>query len=325
MNYIGSKNKLSPWIFEIVNQTVKGNLTDKVFADIFAGTGQVARYFKDHVQKVICNDLEAYSYALNRHYVGNSRAMDKPALDIKPVSGNITNNFSPASSEERMYYTTENAQLIDGIRGEIEKQYQVGSISEDQYFWLLCSLIEAADKVANTASVYGAYLKKFKKSALAPLSFDLVDYKITDQDNEIYNDDANNLIGNISGDILYLDPPYNARQYGANYHVLNRIVENKPFTSDKKTGLIDYNKSDYCRRASVEGVFEDLIARADFEYIFISYNNEGLIPEERFKEILRAYGDYSLHLNRYRRFKADSSRNNKADHTFEHLHCLIKR
>lgn len=325
MNYIGSKNKLSPWIFDIIKNELNSDLSDKVFADLFAGTGQVARYFKPHVKKVITNDLEMYSYILNMHYIKNATAIDNPNIDIFPTIGNITKNFSPMSEQERKYFTIENAMIIDGIRNEIETQFLNREINENQYYWVLCSLIEAADKVANTASVYGAFLKSFKKSAIKELDFKLVDYEKTNQSNEVYRGDANEIIKNISGDILYLDPPYNARQYGANYHVLNRIAENQPFQSDKVTGLIDYNKSSYCRKGVVEDVFEDLIANADFEFIFISYNNEGLIQEGRFQEILKKYGEYSLFLKQYKRFKADSARNNKADTTFEHLHFLRKK
>jgi adenine-specific DNA-methyltransferase len=60
MNYIGSKQKLAPWIKEVVDSVYVGKLADATFADIFAGTGQVARHFKKYVKKVITNDLELY-------------------------------------------------------------------------------------------------------------------------------------------------------------------------------------------------------------------------------------------------------------------------
>ena len=44
-----------------------------------------------------------------------------------------------------------------------------GLITENEYFYLLACLIEAADKVANTASVYEAFLKDLKKSAIKPI------------------------------------------------------------------------------------------------------------------------------------------------------------
>lgn len=325
MNYIGSKLKLSKWIEDVVSKTYNGDIKEAVFADIFAGTGQVARTFKSKVKKVIVNDLESYSFILNSHYIGNTKEIVEPEIDIKAFEGNIYKNFTEYCIIPRKYFTIENSKLIDGIRNEIDQLLSINKINYNQYYWLLASLIEAADSVANTASVYGAFLKAYKKTALKALNFKLVPYEITNQENDVYQMDANKLVKQISGDILYLDPPYNNRQYGANYHVLNKIVENKEFTSEKLTGLTEYNKSDYCRPAIVAEVFEDLIKNADFKYIYISYNNEGLIPEKQFKEILQKYGDYELHTKEYKRFKADSKRFNQAETTFEYLHILKKK
>lgn len=325
MNYIGSKQKLSPWIKSIIDGSYLGNLNEAVFADIFAGTGQVARHFKKHVKKVIVNDLEGYSYVLNKHYIGNTIDLERPSLAFSPAEGIFYNNFSEVGVIPRKYFTIENAKSIDGIRQSIEEQFNLKQINEGQYYWLLASLVEAADKVANTASVYGAFLKNYKKSALKEIDLKLVDYDITEQVNEVHQRDANALIKGIKGNILYLDPPYNARQYGANYHVLNKLVDYKDFTSEKITGLTDYNKSNYCKKDKVHSEFEQLIKDADFEYIFISYNNEGLIQEDEFQAILKKYGQYTLHKKEYKRFKADSKRPNQAPTTFEHLHQLIKK
>jgi adenine-specific DNA-methyltransferase len=43
--------------------------------------------------------------------------------------------------------------------------------------------------------------------------------------NEVYNKDANELIREIESDILYIDPPYNSRQYFNSYHVPENIVK----------------------------------------------------------------------------------------------------
>lgn len=324
MNYIGSKQKLAPWIKSVIDEVYLDNLNDAIFADIFAGTGQVARFLKKHVKKVIVNDLESYSFILNSHYIGNTAELPTYNLEFVPQEGLVYKNFSEGGDSKRKYFTENNAKIIDGIRQEIENQFNKNEINKKQYFWLLASLIESADSVANTASIYGAFLKQYKKSALKNLNFKMVPYDITNQENDVYQEDANNLVKKIAGDILYLDPPYNARQYGANYHVLNKIVDYEDFSSDKITGLTEYNKSNYCKKDKVYTEFENLIKDANFKYIFISYNNEGLIKEEDFQQILQKYGQYSLHKKEYRRFKADSKRPNQAPTTFEHLHVLIK-
>lgn len=128
----------------------------------------------------------------------------------------------------------------------------------------------------------------------------------------------------ISGDILYLDPPYNARQYGANYHLLNTIAKYDTFTPKGKTGLRNYNKSSYCSKNSVKESFENLIKNSQFKYIFLSYNNEGLMNSSEIKSIMSKYGTYDLFSIDYQRFKADkeNNRNHKASSTIEYLHFL---
>lgn len=148
--------------------------------------------------------------------------------------------------------------------------------------------------------------------------------KLQNQKNEVYNEDANLLIKKIKGDILYLDPPYNTRQYGANYHLLNTIALYDDFIPRGKTGLREYNKSKYCSKNSVLDEFESLIKAANFKYIFLSYNNEGLMSLEEIKEIMSKYGKYSVCKKEYSRFKADNNRTHKADKTYEFLHVLIK-
>ena len=138
--------------------------------------------------------------------------------------------------------------------------------------------------------------------------------------------DANKLIEKISGDILYLDPPYNHREYGANYHLLNTITLYDDFVPRGKTGLREYKKSLWCKKRTVMIVFEDLIKKANFKYIFLSYNNEGLMSEVQIREILSRYGRYDLVKRQYQRFRADKeqNRNHKANSTLEYLHILEK-
>lgn len=336
MNYIGSKQKLSSFIYSTIQAIAGQDLSAKIFCDIFAGTGIVGRNFKTEVKSVISNDTELYSYVLNKNYIENSQLFDYQylidelnALDATK-KGFIAEEYAENGKGERLYFSEYNGRKIDAIRQKIEEWKETHHITDNQYFFLLCSLLESADKVANTASVYGAFLKHIKKSAqkklvLEPALFS-INPKHANQENKVYNEDANTLITKISGDILYLDPPYNARQYGANYHLLNTIAEYKPFVPKGKTGLRTYSKSSYCSQSSVQNSFENLIKNADFQYIFLSYNNEGLMSVEVVKNIMQKYGKYDLAEIDYQRFKADKteSRNHKADATKEYLHILEK-
>lgn len=331
MNYIGSKYKLSDFISSSVKSIVGEDLSDKIFCDLFAGTGVVGRNFKKEVKKVISNDMEFYSYVLNKNYIENHEFLDneiyiKELNETNGEEGFIFNEYSENGKANRLYFSEHNGKKIDAIRTKIEFWKTEKKISSALYYFLLASLLESADKVANTASVYGAFLKHIKKSAQKELILEPAIFEINSHSHEVYNEDSNLLIKKIEGDILYLDPPYNAREYGANYHLLNTIAKYDNFTPKGKTGLRDYSKSAFCKKKEVEKSFDDLIKNANFKYIFLSYNNEGIMSSETIKKILSNYGKYDLLTTEYQRFRADKkeNRNHKASSTTEYLHILEK-
>ena len=298
---------------------------------MFAGTGAIARSFKTESKKIIANDIEFYSYVLNQNYIGNHEEIEwREFIDelnsLKGVEGFIYKNYCSGSGSGRQYFSDENGKRIDAIRQKIESWKNDRRINENQYFFLLTSLLENADAVANTASVYGAYLKHLKKSAQKTLTLKPAFFGLNDATHEVFNEDANSLINRIKGDVLYLDPPYNARQYGANYHLLNTIAKYDDFIPNGKTGLRNYERSLYCQKNEVAAVFENLIKNAAFKYIFLSYNNEGLMSKSEVEKILKKYGKYDLATTEYQRFKADKTenRNHKATETLEYLHVLEK-
>jgi len=331
MNYIGSKYKLSDFIKSTVQETVGDTLKSKVFCDLFAGTGIIGRGFKTLVKQVISNDLEYYSYVLNRNYIGNHKPMDwiSYLFELNQLIGKkgfIYQNYCVGGDSERQYFSDQNGLKIDAARIQIQDWKESGEINDNTYYFLLTSLLESADKVANTASVYGAYLKKLKKTAEKPLRIEPAEFRLTENKHKVYNEDSNSLIKKIEGDILYLDPPYNSRQYGANYHILNTIAKYDTFVPTGKTGLRPYERSNYCKKGAVALNFEEVIKKAKFNYIFLSYNNEGLMPEEEIRQIMKRYGRYDLVTTAYQRFKADKTenRNHKATATTEYLHILEK-
>lgn len=331
MNYIGSKYKLSDFISSSVKSIVGDDLSGKIFCDLFAGTGVVGKNFKKEVKKVISNDMEFYSYVLNKNYIENHEFLDneiyiKELNETNGEEGFIFNEYSENGKANRLYFSEHNGKKIDAIRTKIEFWKTEKKISSALYYFLLASLLESADKVANTASVYGAFLKKIKKTAQKELILEPAIFEINSHSHEVYNEDSNLLIKKIEGDILYLDPPYNAREYGANYHLLNTIAKYDNFTPKGKTGLRDYSKSAFCKKKEVEKSFDDLIKNANFKYIFLSYNNEGIMSSETIKKILSNYGKYDLLTTEYQRFRADKkeNRNHKASSTTEYLHILEK-
>ncbi len=332
MNYIGSKYSLLIFLRETIEE-VTGFKEGKrfIFADIFAGTGVVGQAFRAAGAFCIANDIQYYSYVLNKHHIENSPGKDKELLDhlnsLEPKEGFIYRNYCSGSGSGRNYFTDRNGMRCDAMRMELSRLKDSGEIDEGTYYYYLASLINSIDRYANTASVYGAFLKKIKNTAKRDFELELLP-ETEGIKGEVHNKDANELISEISGDVLYLDPPYNIRQYCSNYHVLETIARYDSPKLRGTTGLRDNKKqaSRYCSRKKVRAAFEDLIKKADFKYVFLSYNNEGLMSLENIKNIMSGYGEYSYFTKEHKRFRADREENRRiaSASTLEYLHCLKK-
>lgn len=353
MNYIGSKLSLLKFLEDSINKVVDKNCN--IFCDLFAGTGVVGKYFKKKGYKIIANDIQYYSYVLNRHYIGNHKELNFTRLikeipelkeielksrknficnylsNIKGIEGFIYNNYCVGGTKknnfERQYFSDENGMRCDAIRQRIEKWKTKKSVSDNEYYFLIASLLESIDKYANTASVYGAFLKKLKKTAQNSLVLKPAQLITNDQNHQVFNEDINKVSEKVCGDILYLDPPYNHRQYATNYHLLETIAKYDNPKIYGKTGLREYQKqkSFYCSKSNVRKSFQDLILKAKVKYIFLSYNNEGLMTLNDIREIMSLRGKYGYFTKEYNRFKADKSENRdyKAMKTVEYLHYVI--
>ena len=227
---------------------------------------------------------------------------------------------------KRQYFSDDNAKKIDAVRIKIEKWKTKKLITENEYFYLLACLIEAADKVANTASVYEAFLKDLKKSAQKPIIINPLELIFKNKKYEVYNKDSKDLIKEIKGDILYLDPPYNTRKYDTNYHILETIAlyDNPKIKGKTGVRVEETKKSNYCLKNKAAIELEDLIKNAKFKYILLSYNDEGIIPIEEIENIMKKYGNYKRYEKRHKRFKSDNEREYKKNYTIEYIHCLEK-
>lgn len=342
MNYIGSKHS----IIDFIDQSIidfTGDVKGKTFCDIFAGTGVVGKRFKQLGCNVIANDNQYYSYVINKHYIFNNSNITFESLKCMGIDNifiylnklnnykgfiyaNYTEKGTKALNYTRMYFTEENAIKIDSMRNQIEKWYKFDNINKNEYFYLLTCLIEAADKVANTASVYEAFLKKMKRSAQNTIELKPLPIIISDgTSGVVYKEDSNTLIKKIKGDILYMDPPYNSRKYNTNYHILETIAYGDMPEIKGKTGVrCDGSLSSFNSRQKVLDAFEDIVKNAKFKYIFLSYNDEGLMKVEDIQRIMEKYGRYRRYERYHKRYKASKNKEVEKKSTIEFLHALEK-
>ena len=330
MNYIGSKKKLIPFLKEKIISNVP-NFEKMVFCDMFAGTGVVGSEFKKLGYYVISNDIQYYSYVLNKHYIGNNYFHENYVKEIFEYLNSLSlkkdfiyKNYSQHDNKNRNYFTIYNAMKCDTIRIGIEDLFNNKKIDYSMYYYLLASLLKAIDNKANTTSTYSAFLKKLKPRAKKDIEFVPLEI-INGKNGEVYNTDANKLINYISGDILYLDPPYNGSQYGTYYHLLETIARyDKPKFRTEKTGIReDTFNSNYSLKEKAKIALENLICNANFKYIFLSYNNEGILSLNDIKEIMNKYGKYEYFTKEYQKYKSVTFDTGNLK-VYEYLHFLKK-
>lgn len=321
MRYIGGKSLLLKNIQDVINENTDGNI--HTVTDIFSGSGVVGEHMKRQGHKVISNDLLYFSYALARGTIGiNSRpsfdslGISNPIqylnnIDISTIDREsdrlfIYHNYSPTAENKRMYFQNDNALRIDAIRIQIKQWKADHRITEDEYFYLLASLLSAVPYVANITGTFGAYLKYWDKRTYNRLTLEEPDI-FAGSECECHCGNYTSILP-LQSDVLYADPPYNSREYLPNYHVMETIARYDYPNIKGVTGIREYadQKSPFCKKATVSKAFETLVREANSRYIVISYNNEGLISTDELSDICLAYakpGTFRLYEYDYRRYK----------------------
>ena len=335
MRYIGNKTNLLSEIDRLLKD--KGIYHPGLsFFDAFSGTASVGQHYKN-LYKIISNDNLYFAYVIAEAKL-NSKSIKFEGLgfnpfeyfnsDDKKLVGFIAKNYAPSYSE-RMYFSDENAQKIDYIRTKIEEWFLEEKITENEKYYLIASLLEAVSKVANVAGVYGAFLKKWDPRALKKLVLLPIDTEpYVDFLAEVYNGDVLNIIKKVSGDILYIDPPYTKNQYSVQYHLLETIARYDNPDLKGKTGARDMSaySSAFSRDCDVHVAFEDLIANSNFKYIIVSYSSDGLMSKEYIESVLKRYGKpetFEFRKVAYKRY-LNTKAEKKKDHC-EYLFYIERR
>lgn len=332
MRYIGNKTKLLGFIRRVLRtRDIRGG----VAVDPFCGTASVARDLKRLGFSVVAADIMEYAHVLAKAYVETTRVpsdlrdRSRELSRLPPIAGFMTQNFSGT----RMYFTPENAGHIDAMRTALHSWHADQSITDSCYYTLLAALIEASDRVANTTGVYAAYVKSWQPNAVRPLELRHPTL-VAGNGCRALRADALAVVQQLDPfELLYLDPPYNARQYAGYYHVPELIAlgwfDQQPELRGKTGLLPDRDKrSDWSRSGRCETALEAMLASARCKHVVLSYNGEGIIPEATIERLLKAYGrsgTYQKYRHRYRRYRSDADgekRRYAGDSVEEYLYCV---
>lgn len=311
--YLGNKYKLLPFITGVVNDECKNINT---IADIFAGTGAVASAFID--KKIITNDIMYSNYICHVAWFSNEAYSEEKIIEL------ITSYNSLSISEDNYmsinfantYFDIEDCRKIGFIREDIEIRYKDGRINNRERALLLTSLLYAMDKIANTCGHYDAYRKGVEFDRHLELYVPEPEHNLN-ENNMCFNLDTNELVADIEADLVYIDPPYNSRQYCDAYHLLENIARwEKPevFGVAKKMDRTAL-KSDYCTHKATKA-FEKLISSIHAKYILLSYNNmaekgndrsNAKISDEDIMRILKQKGKVKVFSENYKAFTTGKS------------------
>lgn len=354
ITYIGNKRKIIGEIekeIELISE--KSGKEKLVCTDLFSGSGIVARMLKRHSSKLIVNDLENYSSVINSCYLINKKDFPKDEFEylrkkiedscrLEKLPGIISMNYAPQDDDnikkgERVFYTHQNAVLIDTYRTLIDKFVP----DENLRKFFLAPLITEASVHVNTSGVFKGFYKDKNtgigcfgaagKNALTRI-FGRIELKEPvfsnfESDLEIYQKDTVSLSKELKDlDIAYLDPPYNQHPYGSNYFMLNLILKNKlDVEISKISGITQgWNRSVFNKPYSALKSMEEIVSSLDSKFIVISYNSEGFISFEEMSEMLKKYGKLKTVEIAYNTFRGSRNLRNRDIHVSEYLFILEK-
>ena len=342
--YIGNKRALLPFLHEVFSRLMP-EASGATFLDPFSGSGAVSRLARLMGFAVAANDLEHYSYVINSCHLGVSESgldalfKQKGGLEtvlaelnslpsLREERAYIARHYAPRSTEEadwrteRLFYTRENARVIDAVRERIEELYP-GTPEDERAFrqkmTLLAPLLYEAATHTNTSGVFKACHRGFGghgRDALKRIMAAIVLRPPVLVDSPAPSTvacmDAGEFLSVRGADICYLDPPYAVHQYGSNYFMLNSIaLWDKPPVSEargpdgrlrSKAGIrADWTRtrSEFCYPSSAFDGTRRIVQAADCRWLVVSYSDEGLIGLEELCELLAGTGSLSIHSTGY--------------------------
>ena len=333
--YIGNKTKLLPCIIERIKKLIGEQGT---VVDLMSGTGSVALEYRKKGYTVVAADMMTYSI----HHLNVNLLLSKsPSFEglydagiigcepyeryeatlkyLNKLPGKQSfffKEFSPEGTpsngnEPRKYFTSENAKKIDAIREKINEWSDAKIINTLEESLLKHTLILSVNDVANISGTYGYFLSEFRKNALNPIELKAVEiYSENPYGHHVLQGFAEELAGEITGDLCYIDPPYMKRQYAANYHILETLARGDFPEAIGKSGLRDWwdQHSKLCTKTYGLNSFETIIENMNCNKFLISYSEDGLFSIDQLVECFSKFGIVNVYEINYNRFKSNNSK-----------------
>jgi adenine-specific DNA-methyltransferase len=335
--YLGNKARLAPQLVQVVRSLVPAG---SVVADPMCGTASVAAALAAAGYRVIASDelhfpvLHAQARlllaevppfaAFDGGYAGALAELN----GLPPAPGLFHREYgstgAPANGcRPRAYFSSENAAAIDAIRGALRDWRRDGRVTDAEADLLLHDLILAVNDVANIAGTYGYYRSTWNGAALRPLVLRPSEFAPDNRGHRVLQGRVEDLAGELTADLVYLDPPYTKRQYAGNYHILETLaVEDEPEPVGEG-GLRDWygQYSDFCSKRTVRQAFREVLKRVESPHVLISYSEDGLVGPDEMLELLGEFGAVRRHEFALQRFRSNGGKHGAVA---EHLYHIAR-
>lgn len=190
---------------------------------------------------------------------------------------------------KRRFFTPANAERLDLIMNQIRAWTTAGLVDRQTRALLLAGVVRAVEQVSNTQGTFHDFIREgWDSRALASLRLTppALDPTIGGVAGHMVGRERDTLdfIGEVDEHkVLYLDPPYNFRQYSA-YYFLPNVICRYPDMEDPAAYFADVKyvrgqnpgddfTSSFCKASRFISDMETLIERARCETVVISYYN----------------------------------------------------
>ncbi len=310
IKYLGSKRLLAPAIVEVVASIPEV----RTVVDFFSGTSRVGHALKRAGYRVVANDWMTYAHVLAMCYVqaDAARIAAEGARLIEELNGlpGAPGYMTETFCKKSRFFRPENGERIDAIRARIARL----SLEPELEAVLLTSLMEAADRVDSTTGVQMAYLKQWAPRAHNPLELRLPEVLPALREGSpgfgagacrAHQMEAMDAAAALTGDLAYIDPPYNQHSYLGNYHIWETLCRwDEPEVYGVACKRVDCRerRSAFNSRAQAEGALRAFLDAVRCPFLIVSFSNEGYISRECMEAMLAERGQVHTIAHDYKRY-----------------------
>ncbi len=238
--------------------------------------------FKDKSpQKLLIDKFLKYPHSTKHLTALSEMLSNNDELETKYI---IEDLLSKNLVGKRRFFSLEHGKRFDIILNLINYWRISNLINDIEFHILLTSVIESIAIFSNTSATYQAFYKDYRANTKQRFRLVIPEIDTTKIESEIYQEDVCSLIPSVKADVLYLDPPYNWRQYDSNYHLLNTVAKFHKITDwqDFEKGIVGASGENREKKLS----YTSFNTKKDFEKLLFE-----IIDKSQCKTIVLSYSD----------------------------------